>query len=96
MFKVICIDGVNQGTPASNMPVFASHSDEIYEGEIYTVVDAFKKCGVDAYILAEKYEVTYRASRFIRLHDNNLDERTIQKERELDAIINEYYHQDLI
>jgi len=74
--KVICIDGVNKGEkPYDHKGNIASKSDEIYEGEIYTVVGEYPTSGGLAYFLEERRKnAAYAASCFIPISDKDESE----------------------
>lgn len=74
--KVICIDGVNKGElPFDENGRIASKSDEIYEGETYTVVGEYPTSGGLAYFLEERRKnAAYAASCFIPL--SNIEENS--------------------
>jgi len=78
--KVICIDGVKHGCVGKLHGIIARKDEEIYEGEIYTVIKTivFNKQG-KSYLLAERPTTTfYDAKRFIPL--SNIDEREFKRE----------------
>jgi hypothetical protein len=70
--KVICIDGIKAGHPSQTIRGFepANKHDEIYEGEVYTVIREHICFGELAYILLERsYLNSYRKNRFAPLSD---------------------------
>lgn len=77
--KVICIDGVNKGElPLDENGRIASKSDEIYEGEIYTVVGEYPTHSGLAYFLEERRKnAAYAASSFILISDKDETETNI-------------------
>jgi hypothetical protein len=77
--KVICIDGVNKGElPFDDNGRIASKSDEIYEGEIYTVVGEYPTSAGLAYFLEERRKnAAYAASCFIPLSDKDETEENV-------------------
>ncbi len=81
--KVLCINNKNPENPQK-----ISLSEYVFEGEIYTVVEASFINGKEYYQLAERYRgnksVKYQAVRFIPLSD--IDERTLAEKRKLELI----------
>ena len=88
MFKVICIVDKN---PETINAICNVKEGEIYEVYDSSIPDYYFVSGLEYCPVLGTHDI-YHKRRFIPLSD--LDERTIQKQRELDAIINEYWFQD--
>jgi hypothetical protein len=80
--KVICIYGVKKGDLNHSNPSFpAPKYDEIYEGEIYTVLSSITWEGHLVYSLEERRpDALYSADCFAPISD--IDETELIKERE--------------
>lgn len=84
--KVICIHGTNAGDPSCTTNRPAQKDDEIYEGEIYTVVGLHKIPEGDAYFLAEKRkDCCYGVVCFIPLSDKS-EKETIKIKNNTESI----------
>ena len=81
--KVLCINNKNPENPQK-----ISLSEYVYEGEIYTVVEASLINNKEYYILAERFRgdksVKYQAVRFIPLSE--IDERALAQKRKSELI----------
>lgn len=87
MFKVICIDGLTVGdsgyTSVDKTKIKCEKSEEIYEGEVYTVANQFRIDGKFYYNLIEKGLLTgYNIKRFIPLSSENKVELVNNKQEE--------------
>lgn len=76
--KVICIDGVKKGTMPYDTCNPASHFDEVYEGEIYTVTKQKEFYGHLCYFLAERRpNAAYYYGIFAPI--SNIDEKEFER-----------------
>jgi hypothetical protein len=85
--RVLCISGLKAGFVSPSSGEIASIDTEVYEGEIYTVVDEITVMGRVGYVLEEKLPHTnwvYDAKRFAPL--SNIDETELIKERQSETL----------